>query len=790
MADSYRIERSPNLASVTPDAVVRYECEGRRTQYWDSHGTVRDEQSVRWWVCRDRAAEGKDLKFLSGMRAKEGDSPYGWVRTYEWNKDPGDYLVLAQVFQRGQGEVDVVTIRQHVMSEQEVKGELARLITKAREDGLANPDEADGLVGEQLLALEAIAKNGPAMSPSQREQHGKTVEQWTSYRKKLKERLASTHGWRRIPILAVHLDFTTQVRRQLNFFLVELTDSKAKEDPQPDTKHVWKLVDWTNPENRAESSEADGEGKTDKEAILDAFGDWDWWRSRYPPGRISFQIPQAACGEVLSLEYETDGATTWDTVIGVLSVTAMVAGVVVIGVATLGAAIPAEIAAATATTALVVSTASGVGAEVISIGVRRAEGIHDTRADAISALGIVASFFQLRWIKGAQVTLAGKAGTFRFLGHVAEGSANLAQGVLILDEQFEATQKELERLRNDPDLLPEERARQVSALFVRLAATGALTYVSLRADTTQIADLAKKRGIPAGKTKAVLADLKDESKKIELGQPKTTESTVEKGRARTVADTREPTPKLPRPKVESPLRAPPPGTRPREHNAFKKLSKDRIIFVRDSNPARTREFPFPVTAKPEKCKFKTLKSGKYEGLAAAGPDDPVVKEILASNGWDFHRDHEKLRKYLDEQGFVLGSEAESYIVRDKDTGTAFVGDIDIHGIYDLNNGRRIELSAPERARFNGKLKGQVVMHGAHDDWPDRLSKTIDGKANVNYGPQPPVTAYVDGEAVQLGTWKEMKDFGKKYGINVEAEYPGIDWNYWREMRAKSGKGTE
>jgi len=26
--------------------------------------------------------------------------------------------------------------------------------------------------------------------------------------------------------------------------------------------------------------------------------------------------------------------------------------------------------------------------------------------------------------------------------------------------------------------------------------------------------------------------------------------------------------------------------------------------------------------------------------------------------------------------------------------------------------------------------------------------------------------------------------------NVEAEYPGIDWNYWREMRAKSGKGTE
>jgi hypothetical protein len=49
---------------------------------------------------------------------------------------------------------------------------------------------------------------------------------------------------------------------------------------------------------------------------------------------------------------------------------------------------------------------------------------------------------------------------------------------------------------------------------------------------------------------------------------------------------------------------------------------------------------------------------------------------------------------------------------------------------------------------------------------------------------------VDGEAVQLHTWKEMKEFGKKYSINIEAEYPGIDWAFWREMRAKSGKGIE
>jgi hypothetical protein len=802
MADPYWLERRPNLASVTPDAVVSYECCGPKTMGIDENGT-HCEQTVRWSVCRDRRTEGRDLRFIDGMPATEGQSPYGWVRTYQWNQGPGDYLVFAEIRRHGaNSEPEVAIVSQHVMSKEEVDGELARLITKTRKEPLASPDEADSLIAQQLLVMDAAAKNGPAMPPAQRADHEKSVNRWREVRKKLAERLATTNGRRRIPIVAVHIDFATQVRRQLNFFLADISPERSP--PQStgpsgadgasgssgESKRIWRLVDWTAPESRAESSEVDGEGKRDKDAILDAFGDWDWWRSRYPPGEISFEVPSRACGEVLRLQFKTDGATTWDTIIGALSVTAVAAGLVVIGVATLGAAIPAEIATATATTALIMSTASGVGAEIISINVRRAEGIHDTKADAISVLGIVASLFQLRWLKGARVVMPDKPGTFRFLGHVAEGSVNLAQGVLILDGEFEATLRELEHLRNDPNLSPEERARQICALFVRLAETGALTYMSLRADATLLADLAKKRGIPTGKTKLTLGDLKDEAKTIELGAPKATEGKVADGRVKTVAETRETVPALPRPKVESPLKSAPPGTRPREHYAFKKLSKDRIIFVRDSNPARTRKFPFPVTAKPETCKFKTLTKGPYEGLAAAGPEDAVVKELLASNGWDFYRDHEKLRMYLDEKGLTLGSEAEQYIVRNKYTKAAFVGDIDIHGMYDLKNGSRIELSPPEQARVNGEVGSQVVMHGAHDDWKNRISKTIEGKANVNYGPQPPVTAYVDGQAVELRTWNEMREFAQKYGINLEAEYSGIDWDFWRERRTKSNKGTE
>jgi len=175
MTDSYRIERRPNLASVTPDAVVQYECCGPKTLGMYADGTYY-EQVVRWYVCRDRSTEGKDLKFINGMHAKEGDSPYGWVRTYAWNQDPGDYLVLAEIRKRGSaGEPEVAILAQHVMSKEEVKGELAHLITKTRKDQPANPDEADSLIGEELLALDAIAKSGSPLSPEQREEHKKSV---------------------------------------------------------------------------------------------------------------------------------------------------------------------------------------------------------------------------------------------------------------------------------------------------------------------------------------------------------------------------------------------------------------------------------------------------------------------------------------------------------------------------------------------------------------------------------------------------------------------------------------
>jgi hypothetical protein len=36
----------------------------------------------------------------------------------------------------------------------------------------------------------------------------------------------------------------------------------------------------------------------------------------------------------------------------------------------------------------------------------------------------------------------------------------------------------------------------------------------------------------------------------------------------------------------------------------------------------------------------------------------------------------------------------------------------------------------------------------------------------------------------------MRAFCEENSIKLEAEYSGIDWSYWRKMRAESGKGTE
>ncbi len=100
----------------------------------------------------------------------------------------------------------------------------------------------------------------------------------------------------------------------------------------------------------------------------------------------------------------------------------------------------------------------------------------------------------------------------------ADIGVNFAEGVLILDSHFD----EIERIRRDPDLLPSERERQLSAVLTRMAASGAMTVFSAKADIGELSKLARNNGIELKKIQFDLGVMSDPAKKILVLDPDTT----------------------------------------------------------------------------------------------------------------------------------------------------------------------------------------------------------------------------------------------------------------------------
>ncbi len=411
--DLYKIIRYPDMHSVTPGAIITYECSGppvlgndTRTVHWVMYRKISDHQIKQLWDHEMRPiASGYEGRGY--CHPVTGCSSYGSVKTYKWDIEPGDYVVFCKIKDQNGLSIDL-HFEQHLMDGKEIGIVFQQLAGQAQQN-LISPDQADILLQEKIDAIKAIEKEGPPLSDSQKKKHVKEMANLQEYRAKIAERLASTYGRPRFPIVAVHIDYATQEKRQLNFFLARMTevyDEKAK----------WRLVDWTNPISRAETSESDGEGITDFDAIRDTFKFWNSWRGRYPPGKIRFEIPKEVMGEPYTEELETDGETNWDTIIKHLSTVATVGGIILIGVATMGAGVPTVAGAAVGAArtaagfshvlrALALSSAaSGAGAEIINIAQRYAEGIKDTKGDAISVLGIIGSMFQMGWVAGATIT--------------------------------------------------------------------------------------------------------------------------------------------------------------------------------------------------------------------------------------------------------------------------------------------------------------------------------------------------------------------------------------------------
>jgi len=752
----YRITAVPQLRTVTPGAQVTYYCARTDKGVIEAADAPRD--TGQWFCYNDRSAakaRGKSLivKGPAGLMWK--DAAWGF---------PGKHTIKCCV-KFTDGTLCYFDYPQWVT---ETDFMLAQAIYESRKHKLPDALVAMSAAERYVQLLKRIEKKHPIKDRDAKKEHDELVQGYTAYCEKLADRLTSTGGCPRYPIHAVHLEKTTQRQSRLNIFVSWVG--------RQGNKQVWKLVDWTNPVDRTRTTEATGTGATTEEAIRNAFKDWDE-RNRYPDGWIKWEIPARVCGKAFAGSFTTDGSSFWDSVASFFEWVAIGAAVLAAIVALIAPVPGSSIISVAIWASIFTSTA----AAAINIGQRHEEGFGNWKEDAFDCLTIAGNLFAGAgaWAKGGMViakNAQGKALKYALVGQVG---TDAVQGVLIAVDHIE----KYDKIMSDASLTPDERARKLMELFRSLAVAGVMTLVSVKASKADLDNLNKKalylKGAEEAKTpKQKLDELKDPAKTLDTTKVPQAEGHTKQRKQKTKVQ-EDPQRAHPegRPKKKTKFDAPPQASKrgmlKKQDASFALAAQEEqvIILARDSNEAATNFIGKPGYApKPVDVKTKTLKSGPNAGLAAANPSDPKLKQMLAE--WPDPQTGKKGISYddyvkqMDQQGYKIGKPPD-YLVGNKATGEKYYSDIDLHGVY--KEGGADAYSEAFRGRMNGDLGGEMIQHGPHDKWPDRLSD----KAGPNKGPQPPVTAYLpDGSKAHLKTAAQMKAFYKEHGIDWDGIWQG------------------
>jgi hypothetical protein len=525
-SDRYHIGRVPDLMTVTPGAEVRYSCEHRRGQPPPAIGGASStSDNVRWYKFRARAlleeTRGRDPNWAVPLEK----GPFG-AFTWEcrWQEAPGRYVIGSEISDGGESRF--CFLPQYVESAGLVLGSA---FDELGETGGAPPAaEAEQKIARHLANLQAIEKRFPITDPDDRQHHQAAVDAWKKYQGALRALLAPTDGKVRIGVPALHLETVTQRQRPLLLFLCHLGDDVVGRSQR--RRPRWALVDWTDPTDSRWHGCYEGVGDTAAEAIAAALRDWDRG-NRYPAGRVVRELPASAFGQAQRAQFQTDGKNLGDEVQGVLEWIA-VGGLVVAGALLLFTPVPSLAAAALGTSVLSSTAAAG-----ISVGQRWRAGIFDPRQDAIDGLTIIGALFggAAAWSRGARVLLRGTTGqtlTRVFIG--AQIGSDLVQGVLIAEDCL----GDWNDLVEDPELLPEDRARKLLALFRKLGEAGLLTYISLRAGVAEMEALNDRpRHVPpeggARPAGQKLADLTDPGATVDTTRPPEAEGHTAEGKQTT-----------------------------------------------------------------------------------------------------------------------------------------------------------------------------------------------------------------------------------------------------------------
>jgi hypothetical protein len=477
----WAIHRTPDAATVTPGAQVRYSCDWLGSTPRPP-GTDGELDGVRWHLYKADAPDGSRIH----------NGPAGKTWDCVWPNEPGDYLIFAAIRstvgpQRGPV---YCSLSQRV-------GATAPFLREGLEQILAKGQaptawEAELSIQAFRKQLDAIAKRFPP-GPGEVDAHAATVEQWRKHAQALRALLQPTDGRRRIPFIAFHLEVATQKTRALFLFLTELEPALRAHRQMGMSEKRWVLVDWSDPLDRRFCGSYVGEGATRESAIRAAFRAWDW-ENRYPPGHVLYDLPPelaSTLGGDRRREMKTNGKNLTDEVIDALAWIA-VGGMLVSGIAFLFVPVAAVSSAAVAASLL-----ASTGGAVLSIAQRRREGIFDWEADAIDGLTILGNLVGAgTWARGARVLAFGKGGKivdYVFIG-TRVGIDGL-QGMLVAHARAE----ELLLLAEDPEIPPEDRARRTLGLLADLATLGLMTVVSIRAGKREAEVLGKKPKQLAGR---------------------------------------------------------------------------------------------------------------------------------------------------------------------------------------------------------------------------------------------------------------------------------------------------
>lgn len=461
----HHIEASPGVAVAVPGTHVRYTAVPE-TQLL-SEGTYYTYQ----WLCLNdpQSATGAHPQVFWGPPRAAWDAHWTFA---------GNHRLLCRVQRheaaRGPFSAHTDDDPEYLEYPQAVhaEGDVLAQALRTPQAPLASPEAQlrDLQEYERMLLLAESQPGSAKLDPKKKEALQRYIQQ-------LSARLARSEGHARHPLHAVHVTTDSARVIRLRAFVSCIAETADEQ--------TWTLVDLTNPTDRRLSGEYTGQGKDAQHALRRAVAAWDR-DNRYPPGRLRVQAPDLA-GVHLDTEFQTDGASFWDTLAEYFGQVGLWSGIGAMGAAVVASIVPEPAVSKAAAALLWSALLGGAASASIHIAQRHAEGMATFREDAFDALTIAGSLLGARWVLGATVkglSLAGsRMGTAVVLGRIG---VDAAQGVLLSVEYLEAYRHVCE----EKD--PQKRTDMLLTLLRSAAVSGGLIALSLHGGRADLKGMGAK----------------------------------------------------------------------------------------------------------------------------------------------------------------------------------------------------------------------------------------------------------------------------------------------------------